>query len=89
MKTSAFELAVFGGTPLFPRPLHVGQPALLNRQEMLADFDDVMQSGQLTNNGPRLKDFEAAVCGVTGTRHTIATCNATRTCTQLAMNGTA
>ena len=77
MKTSAFELAVFGGTPLFPRPLHVGQPALLNRQEMLADFDDVMQSGQLTNNGPRLKDFEAAVCGVTGTRHTIATCNAT------------
>lgn len=77
MKTSAFELAVFGGTPVFARPLHVGQPVLLNRQEMLADFDRVMQSGQLTNNGPRLKDFEAAVCRVTGTRHCIATCNAT------------
>lgn len=77
MKTSAFELAVFGGSPLFARPLHVGQPVLLNPQEMLTDFDRVLHSGQLTNNGPRLKDFEAAVCRVTATRHCIATCNAT------------
>jgi len=77
MKTLVNHLAAFGGSPLFGQPLHVGQPVLANREILLADFDRVMCSGQLTNNGPRVREFEATIARVTGTRHCIATCNAT------------
>ena len=36
-----------------------------------------MRSGQLTNNGPRLQEFESAIAKVCRTKHAIATCNAT------------
>lgn len=77
MKVSANQLAIFGGNPLFPQPLHVGQPVLARREELLADFDGVMRSGQLTNNGPRVREFEDTISRITGVRHCIATCNAT------------
>jgi dTDP-4-amino-4,6-dideoxygalactose transaminase len=77
VKACASHLAIFGGLPLYLKPLHVGQPVIENRDLLLSDFDSVMRSGQLTNNGPRLKEFEAAVCRITRTRHCVATCNAT------------
>lgn len=77
MKSSPYQLAAFGGAPAFRKPLHVGQPILINPDSMLADFDSVMRSGQLTNNGPRLQEFESAIARVCRTKHAIATCNAT------------
>ena len=77
MKSSPFQLAAFGGAPAFRKPLHVGQPILINPETMLADIDSVMRSGQLTNNGPRLQEFEVAIARVCRTKHAIATCNAT------------
>lgn len=77
MKSSPYQLAAFGGPPAFRKPLHVGQPILINPDSMLADFDSVMRSGQLTNNGPRLQEFESAIARVCRTKHAIATCNAT------------
>jgi len=77
MKSSPYQLAAFGGPPAFRKPLHVGQPILINPDSMLADFDSVMRSGQLTNNGPRLQEFESAIARVCRAKHAIATCNAT------------
>ena len=77
MKTMVHDFAAFGGEPLFPQPLHVGQPVLLDRQQLLADFDSVMMSGQFTNNGPKVREFEAAVANAVSVRHCVATCNAT------------
>ena len=77
MKSSPFQLAAFGGAPAFSKPLHVGQPVLINQEAMLADIESVMRSGQLTNNGPRLQEFESAIAKVCRTKHAIATCNAT------------
>lgn len=77
MKSSVPQLAAFGGRPLFPQPLHVGQPVITDHELLLSDLDRVLRSGQLTNHGPQVRAFEEAVCGVAGTRHCIALCNAT------------
>ena len=76
-KITAEQFAIFGGVPLFSEPLHVGQPVLSDREQLLADFDAVMQSGQLTNHGPKVREFESTVACMTSVRHCIATCNAT------------
>lgn len=77
MKNSPYQLSAFGGPPIFMKPLHVGQPVLINQDSILADMESVMRSGQLTNNGPRLQEFESAIAHVCHARHAIATCNAT------------
>ncbi len=77
MKNSTLQLAAFGGSPVFRRPLHVGQPNQTSHEQLLSDLHDVLRSGCLTNHGPRVKAFEAAVCRVSGTRNCVAVCNAT------------
>lgn len=77
MKSSTLQLAALGGTPVFPLPLHVGQPNMTSHAQLLADLEDVLKSGWLTNHGPRVRAFEDAVCRVSGARHCIAVCNAT------------
>ena len=77
MKPSAMHLAAFGGEPLFNIPLHVGQPIVASAADLLADFEQILLSGQLTNNGPRVRQFEQRIADVTGTKYCIATCNAT------------
>lgn len=77
MKTSVPQLAAFGGTPEFSRPLHVGQPNLADVDGLAEELVQVLRSGYLTNNGPRVREFESLVCRTTGVRHCIAICNAT------------
>jgi dTDP-4-amino-4,6-dideoxygalactose transaminase len=77
MKTSVFQLAAFGGVPLYDIPLHVGQPNMPHRESLLSEIEEVLNSGILTNHGPRVRAFEDAVCSEAGTRHCIAVCNAT------------
>ena len=57
MKPSAAHLAAFGGEPLFDTPLHVGQPNVVSPADLLADFEQVLLSGQLTNNCPRVRQL--------------------------------
>lgn len=77
MKTSVPQLAAFGGSPEFGRPLHVGQPNLADADVLAEDLVQVLRSGYLTNNGPRVREFESLICRTTGVRNCVAVCNAT------------
>jgi dTDP-4-amino-4,6-dideoxygalactose transaminase len=79
------DLAIFGGQTLFTHPLAVGRPNQLDRETFLARIADVLDSGQLTNDGPQVKSFEAGIRRVTGTRHAIAVCNGTMALQIMAM----
>ncbi|MBW3593604.1 MAG: aminotransferase class I/II-fold pyridoxal phosphate-dependent enzyme [Actinobacteria bacterium] len=75
--TAARSLAVLGGEPAFGEPLHVGAPNLPDRAELLRRFEQVLDSGWLTNEGPLLREFERRIAALAGVEHCVATCNAT------------
>ncbi|MFN8705753.1 MAG: DegT/DnrJ/EryC1/StrS family aminotransferase [Planctomyces sp.] len=77
MKTSVLQLAAFGGSPQYEVPIHVGQPSIPPREQLLAAMEQVLNSGILTNNGPQVRAFEQAIIRATGARHCVACCNAT------------
>ena len=77
MVTCVGDLAVFGGTPLFRKPLHVGQPNLPDRRRLFERLEGMLDRGWLTNDGPLVPEFEAAIARRAGTTHCVATCNAT------------
>lgn len=77
MKQSLDELAVFGGTPSFPAPLHVGRPNIGDRGRFLQRVNDLLDRRWLTNDGPLVREFETRIAAHVGTRHCIAMCNAT------------
>jgi dTDP-4-amino-4,6-dideoxygalactose transaminase len=53
------EIAFFGGTPIFSRPLHIVRPQLPDPAQFIASFRDALASGQVTNNGRAVQEFEA------------------------------
>jgi dTDP-4-amino-4,6-dideoxygalactose transaminase len=71
------ELAVLGGEPAFPAPLHVGRPNIGKREDLLRRFNDMLDRRWFTNNGPYVDEFEQRICGLLGVKHCMATCNAT------------
>jgi dTDP-4-amino-4,6-dideoxygalactose transaminase len=68
---------VFGGTPAFPEPLHVGCPNLGNREVMQQRVNEIFERRWFTNNGPLVKEFEARIQKWVGVKHCVAMCNAT------------
>lgn len=77
MKTTLSELAICGGTPEFAEPLHVGRPNLGNRRHFLARVRSMLDRRWLTNNGPFVRELEAALEAQLGVPHCVAVCNAT------------
>lgn len=77
IKSSARELAIFGGQPAFTDPLHVGRPSIGNRENFLKLAAEVLDSGWLTNDGPLVRRFEAAIADHIGVRNCVAMCNGT------------
>ena len=71
------ELALFGGSPLFSEPLHVGWPNLLQPEATLNDIGEIFASHRFTNGGPYLQAFEAELCRQLDVPHCIAVCNGT------------
>lgn len=71
------DLAVFGGTPAFAKPLHVGCPHLGDRDAFLRRINDVWDRRWLTNGGPLELEFEQRLQERLDVRHCIVTCNAT------------
>ncbi|MEX5721410.1 aminotransferase class I/II-fold pyridoxal phosphate-dependent enzyme [Geodermatophilus maliterrae] len=71
------SFAVLGGAPAFDRPRHVGRPNLGDRERLMARIEGVLDRVWLTNGGPLVQEFEAAVAAVAGVRHCVATCNGT------------
>jgi dTDP-4-amino-4,6-dideoxygalactose transaminase len=70
-------LALLGGQPVFPQPLHVGRPNVGDRRRLASRFEEMLDRGWLSNNGPLLQAFERELVRRIGTRHCIPTCNAT------------
>jgi dTDP-4-amino-4,6-dideoxygalactose transaminase len=70
-------LAIFGGTPAFAEPLHVGRPNIGNRKALLERMNDMLDRRWLTNKGPYVEEFERHLEELTGAKHCIAVCNAT------------
>ncbi len=76
-KSAINDLAIFGGTPAFPQPLHVGRPNIGNRAELARRIEDILDSAWLTNNGPYVQEFERRICELTGVAHCVCVCNGT------------
>ncbi|MCA9038511.1 MAG: DegT/DnrJ/EryC1/StrS family aminotransferase [Planctomycetaceae bacterium] len=77
MKSAVRHFAAFGGRPIFERPLHVGAPNVIDTESLVTELRSVLMSGTLTNNGPRVREFESVVAAMTNSRNCVATCNAT------------
>ena len=77
MKSSTRELAVFGGTPAFSMPLHVGRPNIGDRSRLLERLSDILDQRWLTNDGKYCREFERMIAEKAGTKHCVAVCNGT------------
>ncbi len=76
-KSSLDELAVHGGTPAFSAPIHVGGPNVPGRETFLRLLDGILDSRQLTNDGPLVRRLEAEIAERVGVKHCIAVSNGT------------
>lgn len=76
-KARVEDLAIFGGEPVFPEPLHVGRPNLGDRAAFLARLDDAWDRHWLTNDGRYVRELEGRIAELLGVRHCIAVCNGT------------
>lgn len=70
-------LAILGGSPRFSEPLHVGRPNKGDRERFLARVGEMWDRNWLTNDGPLVREFEAAVARESGVPHCVAMCNGT------------
>ncbi|MCI0415675.1 aminotransferase class I/II-fold pyridoxal phosphate-dependent enzyme [bacterium] len=77
MKKATEDLALFGGTPAFKEPLHVGRPNIGDRQRLSERINDLLDRRWLSNDGPMVDEFERNICRFTGVKHCIAMCNGT------------
>jgi dTDP-4-amino-4,6-dideoxygalactose transaminase len=77
LKTNLRELALFGGTPAFKDPLHVGRPNVGDWNRFQARVKDLWDRRWFTNNGPYVREFEQKLAAYLGVKHCIPVCNAT------------
>jgi len=73
----AGHLAIFGGKPTFPKPLHVGVPNLGDRERLHSRIESILTRRVLTNRGPLVIEFEERVADIVGVRHCVAMSNGT------------
>jgi dTDP-4-amino-4,6-dideoxygalactose transaminase len=71
------ELAILGGAPAFPEPVHVGRPNIGDRARLMERIEGVINRRWLTNDGPLVHEFEEAISAMLGVPHCIAMCNGT------------
>lgn len=77
VKRNINDLALFGGTPAFDKPLHVGSPNLVNRERFLELVGDMLDRRRFTNNGPYVRDFEERIADMVGVKHCVAVSSGT------------
>jgi dTDP-4-amino-4,6-dideoxygalactose transaminase len=75
VKTDARQLAINGGTPAFPLPLHVGRPNIGDRRRLMERIEGILDRRWLTNDGPLVQELEARIAALCGVKHCICTCN--------------
>lgn len=74
---SRHDLALFGASPAFAEPLHVGRPNMGSREMFLKHVNEIFDRRWLTNNGPLVQDLERRIADLIGVKHCIAMCNGT------------
>ncbi len=76
-KHNLSDFAIFGGSPAFDEPLHVGRPNIGNRKRLMERFDEILDRRWLSNNGPYVQEFEKRIAEHIGVKHCIAMSNGT------------
>ena len=77
MKRCIADFSVCGGVPVFDDPLAVGRPNMPDRESFLSRVDRVLDSGQITNDGPMVRDFESQIGSRLRMPNVVAVCNGT------------
>ncbi len=78
MLTAALpQLALFGATPAFDQPRHVGAPNIGDRAALMARIETILDNRRLSNRGPMVREFENKVAQFVGVKHCVAMCNGT------------
>jgi dTDP-4-amino-4,6-dideoxy-D-glucose transaminase len=67
-------IAVFGGSPIFEKPLQIVRPTFPNLENFAARFQAALASGQVTNNSAWVLEFEHRLSEYLGVP-TLAFCN--------------
>lgn len=76
-KTKPADLAIFGSSPAFPTPVHVGRPNRPDREKYLQALNGIFDRNILTNDGPEVRGLEHQFTRLTGAANAIAVSNAT------------
>lgn len=77
MKRRVKELAILGGKPAFPEPLHVGRPNLGDETDLMARLKAVLDNRWFTNNGPLVQEFEQRLCETLDVEYCVVTSSGT------------
>ncbi|MBI1731272.1 MAG: aminotransferase class I/II-fold pyridoxal phosphate-dependent enzyme [Gammaproteobacteria bacterium] len=77
IKDSLADLAIFGGTPAFAEPVHVGQLNLPPWNEFEQAFNGIFDRRYFTNHGPLVQELDRRLAGYLGVRHVVCVTNAT------------
>ncbi len=77
MKHCIDDFAIFGGSPTFTSPLHVGRPNISDRETLLSRINDILDRRWLTNDGPYVKALEQKIVDMLGVKHCMVMTNGT------------
>lgn len=77
MKRSVDDLAIFGGTPEYEKPLHIGQIYLPEWADFVNEFEAIFERSYFTNHGPLVAQLEQQLAQFLGVKHVICVTNGT------------
>lgn len=77
-KTRVEELTLLTrAPPLFPAFIPVGRPNMGDKAAFMAHMEEMWDTRMLANRGPKVLEFEAALCKFLGVRNFVTMCNGT------------
>ncbi len=77
LKPSVDDLALFGGEPVYPEPLHVGRPNYGDPEALHRRLEGILGRRWLTNDGPLVQELESQLTESIGVRHVVAVVSGT------------
>jgi dTDP-4-amino-4,6-dideoxygalactose transaminase len=77
VKTSPADLAILGGPPAFAEPIHVGRPNVGDADTLTRHVRDLISTRRLSNNGPKVQQFERRLLDWLGGQSCVAVANGT------------